>query len=194
LYDPFSDLDKKAPEAKDKQWLIESYGDHYKDRRIDERHSNHEASNFQMWAKFCWDCAANIHTIGGEKHKNDDLKEKIQKKIWDPLSDKITPGPDDKTKEDPKFFFLGFGLDPQNTELIGFYDFISNAAKKKGSLAHHRITDTYWTNYNNSNALRQKFLSATQFNYDLRFFSQIEPQNSSTRTVYEALTYDFSFL
>jgi hypothetical protein len=193
LYDPFSNLEKKAP-GTEKQWLIESYGNHYKDRRIDDKNVIDQSANFQTWAKFCWDCASNIHTIGGEKQRSNNLKETIQKKIWDPLEVQITPSPNGPTKEEPKFFFLGFGFDPQNIELIGFYDFINNAAKKKNSSPHYRITDTYWTNYNNSNSLRQKFLSATKFNYDLRFFSQIEPLNSSPRTVYEALTYDFSFL
>jgi hypothetical protein len=194
LYDPFSNLEKKAPEEKE-QWLIESYGSHYKDRRIDERNFDYKAKHFQKWAKFCWDCAANIHTIGGKKHKDKELKQKINENIWEPLTNKITAiAAKESEKLFPKFFFLGFGFDPQNTELIGFHNFFSNAAKKKNTTVHHQMINAYWTNYNNSNALRQKFLSATQFDCYTTEFSRVEAKNSSPRTVYEALTYDFSFL
>jgi hypothetical protein len=188
LYDPLG-----ADPLDPKKRHIESYGNHYKDRRIDERHSNHEANNFQMWAKFCWDCAANIHTIGGEKHNDNHLKQKIEKKIWDPHHEAILKAKSSDPDLNPKFFFLGFGFDPQNTDLMNLR-----------RIGRGGMPNTYWTNYNNSNALRQRIFSSTGFHPpDLEWnliddsihkFTQIEFRNSSPRTVYEALTYDFSFL
>jgi hypothetical protein len=192
LYDPFG-----ADLLDSKKRHIESYGKHYENIKVDKQRSDNDGDksiHFRKWAKFCWDCASNIHTIGGEKQNNDVLKDEIQKKIWDQLAVKITPGPDGTTKPDPKFFFLGFGFDPQNTELIGFHNFFSNAAKKKNTTVHHQMINAYWTNYNNSNALRQKFLSATQFDCYTTEFSRVESKNSSSHTVHQALTYDFSFL
>jgi hypothetical protein len=192
LYDPLG-----ADPLDPKKRHIESYGNHYKDRRIDEKNSNDQFSNFQTWAKFCWDCAGNIHTIGGEKHKDNELEQKIKKKIWDPLSDKIAPGPDGTTKRDPKFFFLGFGCDPQNTELIGLLEVLKKLANPNNLphvLSNMHAPNTYWTNYNNSKAWHQRFLSSTGFQDGTLEFKRIESLNSSPRTVYQALTYDFSFL
>ena len=180
LYDPFEDFNKEG-----KRWLIQNYEGHYTSRAMGsaEPSLSDMSHNFEKWAEFCWHCASNIHTIGGEKHNNVDLKDEVKKKIWDPHHEAVLKAKSSDSNLNPKFFFLGFGFDPQNTDLMNL--------ARIGTVG---MPNTYWTNYNNSNALRQKFLSATQFECYSTEFSQIESKNSSPRTVYEALTEDFSFL
>jgi hypothetical protein len=191
LYDPFG-----ADLLDSQKRHIESYGKHHEKRKVDKRMSATDygkAIHFEKWAEFCWHCASNIHTIGGEKQNNVDLKENIRKRIWDPHHEAILKAKSSDPDLNPKFFFLGFGFDPQNTDLMNLR-----------RIGREGMPNTYWTNYNNSNALRQRIFSSTGFHPpDLEWsltddsihkFTQIEFRNSSPRTVYEALTYDFSFL